>query len=422
MNLPPLLVTAFRPHEAGAVLLVDFTRDTYEVLLPYYGPIHAAADRLYVARVEGEKTRLELYDREGLHWLRRLSNCVDTHSVVAAGAEVAVCSTGTNEILILDSEGRERRRWSPDPDAEADSWHLNSVAWHDGRLFATCFGRFREFRGWAGRLEGAGLLLDVESGQAVVGDLAAPHDPRRTDGGWFVNDSHRGRTLFCPDTGTVRTVAESAGFSRGLCVLPKALVVGFSSPRGRERQAGCASVVVFDPQDRRVLKTLNLPYPEIGHIVPAPDAEVLTGVRHAVPGSPCGLQPDQHVIPTAGRAGQLDIVGSWRPAHADTFEITLRVTHRGTAPWSSQNRRPIHVALQVLDQAANVVVPEGPRLRLPVPVLPGRRLTFPVAVDAALYRRIADAVALRFTLVQETVEWWGPTDLWRPAVIRLPWR
>src|SRR5690348_10512272 len=103
-SFPPLLVTAFRPHESGAVLLVDFVRDTYEVLLPYYGPIHASSDRLVVARVQGEKTRLELYDRNGLSWLRRLRDCVDTHSVVTAGTEIAVCSTGTNEILFLDAD------------------------------------------------------------------------------------------------------------------------------------------------------------------------------------------------------------------------------------------------------------------------------------------------------------------------------
>ena len=63
-------------------------------------------------------TRVEKYDRQGLVWMRRVPHCIDTHGLIVAGDQLALCSTGTNQVILLDGDGAEVRRWSPDESAE----------------------------------------------------------------------------------------------------------------------------------------------------------------------------------------------------------------------------------------------------------------------------------------------------------------
>ena len=280
MALPRLLVTAYhRTLDLSALLLVDLEEGIFEVLRPYPGPIYATPEALYLARFLGVKTRLEKYDRDGLCWMKRVPDCVDTHSIVQVGDELAISSTGTNEVIFLDADGKERRRWSPDPEAEADSWHFNTLYCHEGRLYASCFGRHKYFRGWAGRVKGAGLIVDVTTGQAVVEGLSGPHDPHRLPGGWLVNESHLARTIYVRDHGPRETIFQPKGFPRGLFVRDDHYILGVSCPRQPGWPTGNARVLAIDRTSRETVRSLPIPYPEIGHVVAAPSAEVVESMR-----------------------------------------------------------------------------------------------------------------------------------------------
>ena len=132
MELSPLLVSA-----SGGVYFVDLEKGTYRPLLPYPGALAATLTHLYVARTLNEQTRLDKHDRQGLVWMRRVAGCFDTHAVtLLPDGGFALCSTGSNEVLFLDAEGHEVRRWTPDAAAEFDSWHVNSLTVANGKLYA----------------------------------------------------------------------------------------------------------------------------------------------------------------------------------------------------------------------------------------------------------------------------------------------
>lgn len=424
MELCPVLVSAFQSNGQGDLLFVDLKQGTYRPLLPYYGPFCTSPEHLFATRLQGDCTRLEKYDRSGLVWMRRIANCYDTHSLALLGDEIAVCATGTNEIIHLDANGSEQQRHCVAGDAEPDAWHLNSLTVHAGRLYATCFGRFPHFRDWATRLDGAGVLLDVASGQTVHDGLAAPHDPCRMAGGWLVNDSARSRTLWLPDEGTAETVVSSTGFARGLAVIPEGYVVGFSSPRGLARPHGCASVLVVAGTTRQVVKMVNIPYAEIGHIFPIPAVEVVEAVRREQAAPGCCLLPDRKAIAEADRMGAVLAVGPLQPwaggSHPDMYQIPLYLRNSGRAVWSSRNEMPIYLAYQVIDESGEVLVPDGVRTALPLPLLPGKEMTFMVTADLSPCVALPQAAALRFTLVQEGVAWWQCTDTWAPAIVPVP--
>ena len=99
----------------------------------------------------------------------------------------------------------------------------------------------------------------------------------------------------------------------------------------------------------------------------------------------------------------------------------MRVSNRGRQSWSSRLNPPVHLAYQVVDQQQTVLLRDGPRTPLPLPVYPGKKLSF-----VFFLRRpelpLPDGARLRLTLVQETVAWWETGPEWQPAVIANPWR
>jgi len=420
MPHPRLLVTTLHSDlSEAALVLLDLHDDTYRIVRSGYGPIHATSDAFWIVHSHQHRAVLEKYDRHGLAWARRLTDCLDVHGMAEVGDRLAVCSTGTNEVIWLDADGIERGRWSPQPAHEPDSWHINSLVAHGGRLYASCFGRFSTFRGWSGKVAGMGLLLDAADGRAMLEGLSAPHDPRRIDGAWIVNDSATARTLLVPDGGTPQTIATGPGFPRGLAVLDDVYAIGFSSPRSSSGGQGTAAVLVVDRGSHRVLKTINLPWPEIGHIYPAPDARVLDAIRRpthrSMPASPCA-----EIVDDTNRAGALAVIGLPRLVEGSIYEVTVRLTNRGRLPWISATETPIQLSYQLLDLRGDVVFPEGARIPLPLPLLPGRSLTFNIPIDLGICRHLPMAASLRLTLVQETIAWWLPTERWKPAVVPLP--
>lgn len=423
MTFPPLLVTAYNlPTAPCGLLLVDLNESTYEVLRPYPGPIYGTADALYLVRFLGALSRLEKYDRNGLCWMRRLRDCLDPHGIIQVGDELAICSTGTNEIIFLDGDGIERRRWSPDPEAEADSWHLNSLHGHEGRLRVSCFGRHHTFRGWGGNVDGAGMILDVPSGRPLVEGLSGPHDPHRIPGGWVVNDSHLGCLIHVPDNGPREIILQTNGFPRGLLLLPDRYVLGVSALRKPGRAIGNARVLVIDRRARQTVQSLPIPYPEIGHVAVAPSAEVLESMRREeARGLDC-LLPERDAIAPAERLGAITVSGPLErvAGRQDCYTLPVHVTNRSGTRWATENDVPINISYQVINGSGGTLLPSGVRTRLPLPVAAGQSLTFRMNIDLTICHHLPAAAALRITLVQENVAWWEASEGWSPATLPLP--
>jgi hypothetical protein len=420
---PRVLVAATSLTQQAALLLADLGRGTVRPLWPFrVGGVAATERHLFLARLEGDRTRLEKYDRDGLLWMRRVPNCFDTHSLVVLDDRLALCSTGSNEVLFLDAQGGEIGRWTPDALAEGDSWHVNSLTRHAGRALVSCFGRFQHFRGWSGHVEGSGLLLDLETGQVVLEGLSAPHDPQRVEGGWIINESARSRTVFVPDAGPRQVLAELPGFARGLALFPDVLVVGSSAHRLSKNQADCATITLLDRCSGQMLRSLPIPFREIGHIVPAPPDDVLAAVEREWQGNcHCLLAQDEEIHPD-DRAGGIAALSAFEPSPGgpDLFTVLIRVTNQGRALWSCDNRIPLSVSYQVIDSRGNPLFSELTRFPLPIPLTPGRSVTFPVTLDLALCKSQVAAAAIQITLVQERVAWWQKTALWSPALVELP--
>jgi uncharacterized protein (TIGR03032 family) len=117
--------------------------------------------------------------------------------------------------------------------APFDHCHLNGLAMVDGRpRFVTALGTTDAPQGWrADKLRG-GVLIDLETGDTILGGLAMPHSPRWVDGKLFLLNSAACELLLVdPERGSSEVVIRLPGFARGLAAAGDYLFVGLSQLR-----------------------------------------------------------------------------------------------------------------------------------------------------------------------------------------------
>ncbi len=214
------------------------------------------------------------YREDGLRFVLKVPDARDVHDFTLRDGQFICVSTGTNEILWVDPLGRVTRRWQAG--GERDAWHLNCLCEVNGRLHVSAFGEFAEHRGWVGKCQGRGFILDFESGEKVVTGLNGPHNPRYIGGEWVVCDSHAHSVVFRKGSEPPRTL-QLAGFTRGLACDEHYLYVGESADRKAEVPAAVSSIAVIDRSTHQVVERFEVPFPEIYEIqiVPADFARAM---------------------------------------------------------------------------------------------------------------------------------------------------
>src|SRR5690606_8071600 len=135
----------------------------------------------------------------------------------------------------------ELRRWTLP--GEPDSLHLNSLAMHRGRLLVSVFGDFDRHRGYKGLTRGAGRVLDLETGEAVVEGLSQPHS-LKSDGDllWLCDSEAHMQRAF--DGAREMVAPPLGGYPRGLLLAGDVIHVGLSRARGDTTGSGQATLVV----------------------------------------------------------------------------------------------------------------------------------------------------------------------------------
>jgi len=153
-----------------------------------------------------------------------------------AGEDLWLVNTRFSCLCTLDDRHSFVPRWRPpfiSALAPDDRCHLNGLGLREGRpRYATALGATDSAAGWRPQKARGGVLIDVPSGEIIIGGLSMPHSPR-----W-----HRGRLWVCESgTGTIGVVDEEAGrydplaelpgFTRGLEFVGRYAFVGLSQVR-----------------------------------------------------------------------------------------------------------------------------------------------------------------------------------------------
>jgi uncharacterized protein (TIGR03032 family) len=167
---------------------------------------------------------------------RHFTGDIRIHEIAFAQGELWLVATNFSCLATLDAEHSFLPRWKP-PFISAltseDRCHLNGLCVIDDEpRYVTALGESDVAGGWRENKASGGVLIDVASGETVLRGLSMPHSPRWYDGRMWVLESGKGTISVADlDAGTVETVAELPGFTRGLLFAGGLAFVGLSQVR-----------------------------------------------------------------------------------------------------------------------------------------------------------------------------------------------
>jgi uncharacterized protein (TIGR03032 family) len=127
-------------------------------------------------------------------------------------------------------------RWRPpfiSALAPEDRCHLNGLCMVEGRpAFVTALGTTDTPGGWRADKKGAGVLLEVETGEIIARGLSMPHSPRWYDGRlWVLESGSGGFGSVDPVSGKYEELTVLPGFTRGLDFCGPLAFIGLSQVR-----------------------------------------------------------------------------------------------------------------------------------------------------------------------------------------------
>ena len=158
------------------------------------------------------------------------------HEIAFAQGELWLVATNFSCLATLDAEHSFIPRWKPPFVSQLtseDRCHLNGVCVIDDEpRYVTALGETDAAGGWRENKASGGILIDVETGETVLRDLSMPHSPRWfEDRLWLLESGNGTISVADLDAGTVETVAELPGFTRGLLFAGGLAFVGLSQVR-----------------------------------------------------------------------------------------------------------------------------------------------------------------------------------------------
>ena len=158
------------------------------------------------------------------------------HELAWARRELWIVATRFSVLCTLDRDHSFVERWRPPFITELaaeDRCHLNGMCIAEDRVrYVTALGESNLANGWRENKAHGGIVIDVDSGEIVLRDLSMPHSPRWYGGRFWFLESGKG-TLATADlaSGTIETIAELPGFTRGLAFAGPFAFVGLSQVR-----------------------------------------------------------------------------------------------------------------------------------------------------------------------------------------------
>jgi uncharacterized protein (TIGR03032 family) len=184
------------------------------------------------------------------------------------GGELWMVNTRFSALCTFDGRTSFVPRWRPrfvSHLAAEDRCHLNGLCMESGRpRFVTALGATNVRDGWRENKAAGGVLIDVPSNEIAITGLSMPHSPRLHDGKLWLLESAKGTLISVdPSRGSVETVAELPGFTRGLAFAGPFAFIGLSQVREsvfdgiplgqrlRAEERSCG-VWVVDTRDGRV--------------------------------------------------------------------------------------------------------------------------------------------------------------------------
>jgi uncharacterized protein (TIGR03032 family) len=171
------------------------------------------------------------------------TGAIQGHEMAWIGNELWVVNTLFSCLCTLDEQHSFVPRWRPkfiSALAAEDRCHLNGLAVEDGKpRYVTALGETDTPGGWRPGKATGGCLIEIDSGEVITRGLAMPHSPRvHYHRVWLLNSGEGQLVEVDTTSGSLTTIAELPGYTRGLALHGGLAFVGLSKIRERSTFGG----------------------------------------------------------------------------------------------------------------------------------------------------------------------------------------
>jgi uncharacterized protein (TIGR03032 family) len=185
------------------------------------------------AKVEPLNTHDSCYLPRNQH----ITGDIDIHEMAFANnGELWLVNTRMSCLCTVSAEHSIEPRWRPPFVSSYDLFdrcHLNGLAMREGKpAFITALGETDSPGGWREHKASGGLIMEIDTNRIISHGLSMPHSPRwYQDQLWVLESGSGSLAKVDIDTGTLDTIIELPGFTRGLEFIGRYALIGLSQVR-----------------------------------------------------------------------------------------------------------------------------------------------------------------------------------------------
>ncbi|MFZ3053061.1 MAG: DUF4915 domain-containing protein, partial [Sulfuricurvum sp.] len=188
----------------------------------------------------------------------------DIHDLLVFDDLLYVVSTGTNEVVALDTSYKIKKCYKFDGDG--DAWHLNCLEVINGRVCVSAFCNFKEHYRYKGKTLNSGFLIDVESEVVLIDKLSQPHSPKFDGEYLYICDSEKKSLKKFDIKNNLVNEITFGSYTRAICIDGNNLYVGLSKSRNIDDNSEEAQILVLDKNSFDILGKILIPCSEIYNI------------------------------------------------------------------------------------------------------------------------------------------------------------
>lgn len=220
-------------------------------------------NQLVVANQFDDGRSIQFIDRTNSKHYTLSKNRMDLHDVLIKDDSLFVVDTENNQVIEFSIERMNIQNTWRLP-GKPDSVHINSIAFYQGKLMASIFGRFDKSLGYKLGTETTGQIIDVISGEVFISRLSQPHSLTIVDNLLYMCNSEA-KELRIYDGNLLKNNILLPGYTRGIAVGSKNIYVGISQSRNIELgdELSTGSIVVLDRKTLTQLGSINIPFAEL---------------------------------------------------------------------------------------------------------------------------------------------------------------
>lgn len=256
-ELPELLGSlgislAISTYQAGKVILVSSDGENISLLprnfdtpmgLAVDGNRMAVATKNEVVTLAHDRSLGDTYPKkpgvyDTLYMPRQTfyTGALSMHDMAFVGPDLIGVNTLFSCLCRVDGEYSFKPVWKPPfitDLASEDRCHLNGLAMEDNKpRYVTALGTTNTKQGWRDNKLSGGMLMDVESSEAIFTDLPMPHSPRIFDDSLYMLLSATGEVAKVDiESDKYDVIQKLPGFTRGFARHGDYLFVGLSKLR-----------------------------------------------------------------------------------------------------------------------------------------------------------------------------------------------